>query len=170
MREVVRHGEEVIYDQVETDDGETVSLTVAEYIDFDLSQDGLQFSQPLYNQILSEAVAHCKEPGFKAETYFCSHPDLSVSQLATQLALDRHQLGGRFAVTFNSDELRQRVLHLIMDLRLDIVENRLKELQQQMRQTLGDMAHTMELMQQYKETQDLRNLIAKKLGNDVVHS
>ena len=61
LREIVRHGEEVIFDNVEADDGSALSVTVAQYIDADLSADGLQFSQPLYQQMLQEAVAHCGE-------------------------------------------------------------------------------------------------------------
>ena len=168
VREIVRHGEEVIFDDIETDNGQTTSLCVAEYIDFDLSQDGLQFASPLSNQILAEAVAHCKEPGFKAETYFCSHPDLEISRMATQLAIDRHQLGGRFVMQPRENSLRQRVLHLIMDFRLDIVEARLKQIQQQLRQATGDMERIMQLMQEFKEMQELRNMLAKKLGSDIV--
>jgi DNA primase len=165
---VVRHGEEIIYDDIETDDGQHISLSVAEYIDFDLSQDGLQFASPLNNQILAEAVAHCKEPGFKAETYFCSHPDLSISQLATSLAIDRHQLGGRFAIQPREDSLRQRVLHLVMDYRLDIVEQHIKSLQLQLRQAGQDMDRVMTLMKEYKDTQELRDMLARKLGSDLV--
>jgi DNA primase len=168
MREVIRHGEEVIYNDIETDDGQKVSLTVAQYIDFDLSQDGILFSVPLYNQILAEAVSHCDEPDFKAEAYFCSHPDVQVSQLATRLAIDRHQLGGRFVMQPREDSLRQRVLHLVMDYRLNIVEARLKDIQQQLRQAGSDMAHVVQLMQEYKDTQELRDMLAKKLGSDLV--
>jgi DNA primase len=168
IREVVRHGEEIIYDDIETDDGQHISLSVAEYIDFDLSQDGLQFASPLNNQILAEAVAHCKEPGFKAETYFCSHPDIEVSRHATHLAIDRHQLGGRFVMQPREDSLRQRVLHLIMDYRLEIVEQHLRKIQLQLRQATGDMNNMMQLMKDYKETQELRNMLAKKLGSDLI--
>ncbi len=168
MREVVRHGEEIIYDNIETDDGQTISLSVAEYIDFDLSQDGIQFATPLYNQILAEAVAHCKEPGFRAETYFCNHPDIEVSKAATQLAIDRHHLGGRFVMQPREGSLRQRVLHLIMDFRLDIVEAHLKQIKLEMSQAIGNMERTLQLMKDYKDTQELRNTIAKKLGNDLM--
>jgi DNA primase len=60
------------------------------------------------------------------------------------------------------------VLHLVMDFRLDIVEARLKEIQQQLRQASSDMSRVMELMKQYKETQELRDLLARKLGSDLV--
>ncbi len=168
LREIVRHGEEIIYDDVETDDGQTISLSVAEYIDFDLAQDGLQFTSPLSNQILAEAVAHSKEPGFKAETYFCSHPDVEVSRLATQLAIDRHQLGGRFVMEPQENGLRRRVLHLVMDFRLSIIEARLKQIQLDLRQANGNMEHIMQLMKEFKDTQDLRNMLAKKLGSEMI--
>ena len=168
IREIVRHGEEIIYNDIETDDGQKISLSVSQYIDFDLSQDGLRLAHPLHRQILTEAVAHQAEAGFKAESYFCSHPDIKISQLATRLAIDRHQLGGRFMLQPQEGSLRQRVTHLLLDYRLNIVETRLKSIQQQLRQVGNDMANIRELMAQYQETQEIRNAIARRLGNDIV--
>jgi len=165
---VVRHGEEIIFDDIETDDGGHISLSVAQYIDYDLSQDNLSFSQPLYNQMLAEAVAHQGEQGFKAETYFCAHPDVEVSHLATRLAIDRHQLGGRFVIEPREGSLRQRVLHLMMDFRLGIVEARLKEIQLQLRQVGNNMEQMMKLLQEHKETKELRDTLAKRLGSDLI--
>ena len=179
IREIIRHGEEIIFKDVETDEGEKISLSVAQYIDFDLSQDGLEMVSPLHRQILSEAVAHQGEPGFKAETYFCSHPDMQVSQLATRLAIDRHQLGGRFEIDKDeSDEakkhqnfvrrLQQRVLHLVMDFRMNIVESRLKDIQRELLQVGGDRERMMELLKEHKETKEIRDALAKRLGTDLV--
>ena len=168
MREVVRHGEEIIYADVEMDDGSTTNFNVAQYIAYDLGQDGLTFSNPLYNQMLAEAVAHSGDEGFKAESYFMNHPDIEVSQTAARLAVDRHQLGGRFVLKPREGSLRQRVVHLIMDLRMDIVGQRLKEIQMAMRQATGDMERIMQLMEEYKDTQQLRDLLARRLGSDVV--
>ena len=168
MREIVRHGEEIIFDNVETDDGDHISLSVAQYINLDLSQDGLQFAVPIHQRMLEEVLAHQGEPGFKAETYFCSHPDISISQLATRLAIDRHQLGGRFVVEPREGSLRQRILHLVKDYRLDIVEQRLKAIQQQLRQASSDMELTMKLLKDHKETKELRDMLAKQLGNDLM--
>lgn len=166
--EVVRNGEKIIFNDVETEDGQTIALTVAEYIHFDLSQDELVFATPLHNQILAEAVTHVHDEGFKAETYFCAHPDLQVSQLATRLAIDRHQLGGRFLVEDTENSLRRRVLHLVMDFRLDIVETRLKEIQRMLQQVGGDSLRMMELLKEHKDTKELRDALAKKLGSDLL--
>jgi len=168
VREIVRHGEEIIFENIETEDGATISLSVAQYIDYDLSQDGLQFSKPLYNQILAEAVAHQGEAGFKAETYFCAHPDMAVSHLATSLAIDRHQLGRRFIIEPREGSLRQRVLHLVMDYRLDIVETRLKEIQQQLQKVGTNMEQMLKLLQEHKETKEIRDMLAKRLGSDLI--
>ena len=170
LREVVRHGEEIIYDNVETTDGQTISFNVAQYIDYDLRQDDILFSKPLYNQILAEAVAHSSEEGFKAERYFMNHPDIEVSQLAARLAVDRHQLGKRFVVQSREGSLRQRIVHLVMDLRMELLSRQLKDIQAAMRQATGDMERVMQLMNEYKETQELRDLLAKKLGSDVMRS
>ena len=168
MREVVRHGEEIIYADVEMDDGTTTNFNVAQYIAYDLGQDGLTFSNPLYNKMLAEAVAHSGDEGFKAESYFMNHPDIEVSQTAARLAVDRHQLGGRFVLKPREGSLRQRIVHLIMDFRMDIVGQRLKEIQMAMRQATGDMERIMQLMEEYKDTQQLRDLLARRLGSDVM--
>ena len=168
LREVVRHGDEVIYADVEMDDGSTTNFNVAQYIAYDLGQDGLTFSNPLYNRMLAEAVAHSSDEGFKAEAYFMNHPDIEVSQMAARLAVDRHQLSGRFVLQPREGSLRQRVIHLVMDLRMDIVSHRLKEIQMAMRQATGDMERIMQLMEEYKDTQQLRDLLARRLGSDVV--
>ena len=168
IQAVVRHGDEIIYDHVETDDGGEISLNVAQYINYDLSQDGLQFHDERYNQILAEAVAHSEEEGFKAETFFTQHPDVTISQLAHELAVERHQLGRNFQPKVRDGALRQHVLHLVLDLRLDIIDKHLKEIQTQLRQVGNDMDRVKELLEEYKTTQELRNALAKKLGNDLI--
>ena len=168
MREIVRHGEEIIFSDVETDDGQKVSLSVAQYIAFDLGQDGLAFASPLHNTMLQEAVAHQQDPDFKAETYFCRHYDPAVSQLASRLSMDRHQLGGRFVVPPREGSLRQRVLHLVMDFRLNIVETRLRTIQQQLREVGTNVEKMMQLLQEHKETKELRDALARRLGSELI--
>ena len=168
IREVVRHGEEVIYDNIETEDGQTISFNVAQYIDYDLGQDELTFANPLYNQILAEAVAHSGEEGFRALNYFTNHPDIEVSKLATQLAVDRHQLTGRFIVAERDGSLRQRVEQLVMTYRLQLVEARMKEIVRELRTPGLSMEQSMQLLQEHKETKELCEALAKRLGREVI--
>ena len=168
MQNVIRHGEEIIFEGLETDDGGTVDLNVAQYVDYDLSSDGLTFSSPLYNTILQEAVEHSTDPGFKAANYFLQHPDPAISQLAATLGIDSHQLSKSFEMRSSETTLRQRVQHLILDFRLDIVSQHLKAIQQQMKEAGTDMEKLRPLMDDYKETLELRNALARQRGSDVL--
>ena len=165
---VVRYGERVIIEGVETEDGQIINLSVAQYMDYDLAQDGLSFSNELYNQILAEAVIHNNDEGFKAETYFTSHSDLQISQLATSLAINHYQLSKSLQMDVKQDTLRQQVNHLLLDFRMKIVENRLKDIQLQLRQVGSDMQRIRDLLQEQKDVQQLRDALAKQLGNDVI--
>jgi DNA primase len=165
---VVRYGERVIIEGVETEDGQIINLSVAQYMDYDLAQDGLSFSNELYNQILAEAVIHNNDEGFKAETYFTSHSDLQISQLATSLAINHYQLSKSLQMDVKQDTLRQQVNHLLLDFRMKIVENRLMDIQLQLRQVGSDMQRIRDLLQEQKDVQQLRDALAKQLGNDVI--
>ena len=168
IQNIVRHGDEVIYEGVETDDGQLINLNVAQYVDYDLGADGLEFSNPLFNRILQEAVEHSADPDFKADLYFMQHPDPQVSQLAASLGIDRHQLSRSFQVNSNTNLLRQRIEHLILDFRMDIVSQHLKELQRKMKEIGSDMTQLKEVMDEYKQTQELRNALARQRGSDVI--
>jgi DNA primase len=168
IQNIIRHGDEVIYEGVETDDGQMINLNVAQYIDYDLGADGLEFSNPLFNRILQEAVAHSGDAGFKADLYFMQHPNPQVSQLAASLGIDRHQLSRSFQVNATGNSLRQRIEHLILDFRMDIVSQHLKELQRKMKEIGSDMSQLKDIMDDYKQTQELRNALARQRGSDVI--
>ena len=56
MQMVVRHGQEVLYKDVETEDGGKIDLSVSQYISYDLGADNLCFGNDLYNRMLQKAV------------------------------------------------------------------------------------------------------------------
>ena len=168
VKAIIRDGEKVIFENVETEDGGTTDMTVAQYVAYDLGSDALSFHDERYNQILDEAVAHSGEPDFKAEAYFLHHPDMEIGQLAAELAIDRHQLGKGFELKEREGGLRQHVLHLVLDLRMDIVEKHLKEITKQLKEVGKDNEQMMKLLEEFKDTQQLRDALAKQLGNDII--
>ena len=164
IQAVIRHGEVVIYKDVETEDGDKTNLTVAQYIAYDLGADGLEFHDPRYGQILLEAARHSGEEDFKAETYFMHHPDYTISELATQLAIDRHQLGKGFQPKERENGLLQHVLHLVLDFRYYYLGNREKELLAQLKTSKDNYIET---MKEYMRIKGLYDAVSKKLGRDV---
>ncbi len=168
MQLVVRYGQEVLYKGIETADGDKIDLSVSQYISYDLGADNLRFKNDLYNKMLAEAVEHNEDEGFNAETYFINHPDIDISRTATEMAIDHFQLSKSLQVKRDEDTLRNQVEHLILDFRMDYVEQHLKELQREINLAMGDTAKMMKLMAEYKDMQVIRNEIAKELGSYIV--
>ena len=168
VQAIVRDGEKIIFRDIENEEtGEKISLNVAQYIAYDLGLDDLSFANPLSVQILAEAVEHSGEEGFKAEEYFTHHTDALISTLAVKLSVDQFHLSESMQVKERETDLKDRIVHLILDYRMDYVDHRLKELQAAL-SSENDLTKMMEKMGEIKQMQDMRNILARKLGNDIV--
>ncbi|MBQ1774064.1 MAG: DNA primase [Prevotella sp.] len=168
IRTIIRHGGETLYDNVETDDGATISLTVAQYINFNLSTDGLSFSNPIYNKVLEEAARYTTDDNFDSATYFTRHPDVEISSLATDMLVDPVQLSKSLQMRKEENSLQNHIEHLILDFRLNYVDSHMKDVQRQIILNASDPERMVQLMQQYKELQEVRNQLAKKLGSNIL--
>lgn len=177
---IIRHGERIIMDDVEDEEGNHYSLTVAQYICYNLAADNLKLHNELFNKVLNEACEHSAEPGFKAEPYFINHEDINISKLATDMSMDRYHLSqtktdgpdnkeAQLQAERNETEsLRNQTIHLLLDFRMDYVEAQLKEIQNKMRTVANDMEQLKALMEQFRDMQTLRNQLARQLGSNIV--
>lgn len=177
---VIRHGERVIMNDAEDEEGNHYSLNVAQYIYYNLAADNLSLHNDLFNKVLHEACEHSAEPGFKAEPYFINHEDINISKLATDMSMDRYHLSQRKADCPDNEEallqaernqtesLRNQTIHLLLDFRMDYVEAQLKEIQNKMRTVANDMEQLKALMEQFRDMQMLRNQLARQLGSNIV--
>ena len=166
IRMVIRNGEKVVYRDVETEEGDTIDLNVAQYIQLDLKADGLTFRNPLYNHVLEEAVAHSVDGGFVASEFFSRHHDIKVSALAAEMLLDPVQLTKSLQLKEEEETLRQEVEHLVLDFRMDYVNAHIQELRQQI--AANDPERLPQQMEELKTMMELRNLMAKKLGTSII--
>ncbi|WP_440432048.1 DNA primase [Prevotella sp.] len=181
---IIRYGDTIIYNNVETEDGGVMNLNIAQYIDYNLSVDGLKLANPLFAKILEEAVAHSLDEGFNAEQFFIHHENMDVSRIATDLCVDKYRMldeqkTAANAEPKNKDELkaeeenrienlRQQTEHLLNDFRMDYLEQRLRQLQAQISQASGDHDRLMQLMEEYKTAHELRSKLARLLGNNII--
>lgn len=168
IQAVIKDGEKIIFRDVKDENsGQIYNLTVAQYIAYDLGSDELGFSNELYKKILQEAVEHCGEEGFKAEEYFTQHVDIDISSVAVRLSVDRFQLAESLQVKETEQTLRDRVLHLVADFRLEYVSSHLKELNARLLQ-VKNPEEMQEVMGEIMRTQNLRNELAKKNGSNIL--
>lgn len=165
MQQMVRHGEEII--DYETDEnGNTLSLSVAEFILGDLQGDQLEFSDPLLRQMAAELLQHLHDPGFVASRYFLRHDDSRIRTLATDLVGERYELSRLFK---GDTTLQEVVPHLINDYKMAIVERELKETLSRLKDpdVVGDPQLCRQVMEEYQTLLEARKELAFYLGQRV---
>lgn len=164
IREMVRHGEEIIF--VDTlPDGSEVSIKVASFVMDELEADDIAFTIPLFRSMAEELMAHLDEPGFKASNFFVRHDNPQVSQFAADLVSERYELSdiykGEVAVG-----MADVVPHLINDYKLAILDLDIKQLTAELKkpEVVSDPIRCREVMEQYNMLIANRKVIAKELG------
>ena len=163
---IIKCGNRVVFSNVDDGNGNIISLTIAEFIQYNLGCDNLSFSSNLFNQILREAVERGVDRAFQTEPYFVHHNDIQVSTLAIELAEEKFKLSESQQVKDDEESLRNRVLHLMLDFRRDYVEKHIVAIKAQIAQAHGDQQ--MELMAEYQKLIARRNKLAKELGSNII--
>ena len=163
---IIKYGNRVIFTNVDDGNGNVISLTIAEFIHYNLGCDNLSFSSELLNQILQEAVEKGTDRTFQTEPYFVHHNDIQVSNLAIEMAEEKFKLSESQQVKDDAESLRNRVEHLMLDFRRDYVEKHLVAIKAQIAQAHGDQQ--MALMAEYQKLIAQRNKLAKELGSNII--
>lgn len=166
---ILKHGEKIIFRDVEDNEGNKINLSLAQYVQYNLGADNLKFTNSLYNDILQEAVdMQEKEKDFKAEPYFLHHHNIKISQIAIRMTEEKFHLSGSQQMSEDEETIRRNVEHLLLDFRKDFVDERLKQLRIEINSCGSDMERMLKLMQEFKDMQDIRNALAHALGNNVI--
>ena len=182
MQVIIRHGDFIIYRDIEDEEGNLINLTVAEWINYSLSAENLRFSVEIYNRVLDETLEHLRDNNFSAEQYFIHHNDIEISQLATELILDKYQYireqkeesTGKQNVSDDArmeketEKLRNEVLHLLLDFHFDLLERRLQQIKMEITQPNNTPERMASLMKDFRDTQQKRNELAQQRGNNII--
>lgn len=171
VKALIRYGERIVF-CIEDENGKEVPLTVIEYISMDLQQDSLQFLNPLHRELLKEAELHLRDTNFTTERYFLAHPNPYVSRMAANMISDRYRLSksNEQAITKDEERLHELVPHLLIDFKLAILEEDMKQTIQQL--SLPEVAtnpqRALEVMGHYKKLTETLKEMAKRAGDRVI--
>ena len=182
MQVIIRHGDFIIYRDIEDEEGNLINLTVAEWINYSLSAENLRFSVEIYNRVLNETLEHLRDNNFSAEQYFIHHNDIEISQLATELILDKYQyireqkeestgkqnFSDEARMEKETEKLRNEVLHLLLDFHFDLLERRLQQIKMEITQPNNTPERMASLMKDFRDTQQKRNELAQQRGNNII--
>lgn len=182
MQVIIRHGDFIIYRDIEDEEGNLINLTVAEWINYSLLAENLRFSVEIYNRVLDETLEHLRDNNFSAEQYFIHHNDIEISQLATELILDKYQyireqkeestgkqnVSDEARMEKETEKLRNEVLHLLLDFHFDLLERRLQQIKMEITQPNNTPERMASLMKDFRDTQQKRNELAQQRGNNII--
>ena len=182
MQVIIRHGDFIIYRDIEDEEGNLINLTVAEWINYSLAAENLHFSVDIYNRVLDETLEHLRDNNFSAEQYFIHHNDIEISQLATELILDKYQyireqkeestgkqnVSDETRMEKETEKLRNEVLHLLLDFHFDLLERRLQQIKMEITQPNNTPERMASLMKDFRDTQQKRNELAQQRGNNII--
>ena len=171
IKALVRYGERTVC-YMEGEDGNELPISVAEYISMDLAQDGLQFQNPVHRKLLTEIENEIQKSSFCSERYFLSHPDPSISRMAADMISERYRLSksNEQALVKDEERLHELIPHLLIDFKLAILEEDMKQTIQQLNlpEVAKDAQKAMEVMKHYKELTETLKEMAKRAGDRVI--
>lgn len=174
LRYIVRYGERILYDYTDEETNEQVIWRVADYIRFDLNRDDLSFNTPLFQEMLDEAVDHCRQEGFIANRYFLSHPNPIISRLAANLVSEKYQLSKyhtRFReIETEEDKLKQLVLKDLYTLKEAYITKKIKDIQHQIKEAhaSNNMDQVIDLMTRLTRLNEIKSVLCKELGERII--
>ncbi|MBO5079769.1 MAG: DNA primase [Bacteroidaceae bacterium] len=171
IKVLIRFGERIVC-YMEGENGEEIPITVTEYIQADLEQDSIQFQDPTHRKLLNEALLHLHDTNFCAERYFLTHPEPAISRLAADMLSERYRLSksNEQAIVKDEERLHELVPHLLIDFKLSILEEDMKQTIQQLNlpEVAKDPQRAMEVMKHYKKLTETLKEMAKRAGDRVI--
>ena len=171
VKALIRYGEKVVC-YIENEEGEEIPITVIEYISADLKQDALYFQNPLHRKLLEEAEIHQNEPNFSTERYFLAHTNPQISRMAADMINERYRLSksNEQAITKDEERLHELIPHLLIDFKLAVLEEDMKQTIQKLSQPeiAQDTEQALKVMEHYKKLTDTLKEMAKRAGDRVI--
>ena len=170
IQEIIRHGEQIVA-TVEDEEGNTKPISVVEFILMSLHEDGISFQTSFYNTLALDICQNVTtNKDFNVLNYLLAHPDVRYSSLASELATDKYMISKIYEksdVNLSEEKIQDRIPHLLIDLKLAIVEKSLKETKNKLLDpSLKDKPEQyMKILKDYKELSEAKKQIAQQAGD-----
>lgn len=174
MRYVVKYGERGEF-FCKNRNGEELKLNVAQFIDMELTSDGLTFNESVDKKMFDEVLTKCGTSDFKAESFFLQHPDPLISKHAVELATDKYKH------IFNSEQikkleeeecklLQKNVINAVYELKNKIVLDKIKKAMLNMKTAAEshDADEVNRLMEEIDQLNKYKSAFSKELGDRII--
>ena len=173
IRLLVIYGTSPLNFEYENEEGEEEVTTVsaAEYILSELTEDGIEFTHPAYNKIYTEFVNHVNEhETILDDTHFVRHQDPEISQAVSELLSEKHLLSDwskkEIIVPTETDKLKDLVVEAVIRLKSKHVKIQIAEMLKQMKDNTVPEEERLSFLHNFQQLNNLSMHIDKKLGRE----
>jgi DNA primase len=173
IRLLVIYGTSPINFEYENEEGEEEVTTVstAEYILSQLSDDEIEFSHSVYNKIYIEFVTHVNEhETILDDKHFVRHQDPEISQAVSELLSDKYQLSDwskkEIFVPTETDKLKELVVESVIRLKSKQVKIKIAEMLKQMKENTVPEEERLKFLHNFQQLNNLSMHIDKELGRE----
>jgi len=172
VRYLIRFGDHRLFKEETA--GDPPGIGVIDFIYKELSEEQIEFTHPIYANILAEAVEQAHRPGFKPQRYFVNHPDATVSLIAADMLSDPYELSKihtKYATLPEEAELLDELVpRALLELRNGVLEEIILETESRLKTAAMDRNdnEVMDLSAQLMALLDVKKDMAKSLGERII--
>ena len=172
LRYMMLYGEIVLYEDEKN--GETIPVTVGEYIINELKSDEIESDSPLYNRVLELYEKADKGEGFTALKFFVNNPDIEITKLASDIIGKEYELSrihDKFGgVPKEVELLIEHVPKVVTELRLQKTKLTIKQLREDLKKAEqeGDSENVVPIIQKIAKWERIKSHISKELGGRTI--
>jgi len=135
IRTLIKFGNQDVEMPKEKDDDESIVLTVAEYVVFEMEEDNLSFTHPLFDKIYALFKTAVESETPVVENILVSNEDKELSSFAIECLMDKYTLSINWydkhqILTLKEEEILQKKVHRgVCSWRLTKVQQMLEDMQ-----------------------------------------
>ena len=173
LRMLLRYGTEVLTRETDRETGIETVTTVADFIIAQVTEDELEFEDPLFDMIFKEITFNVSQGLFPGDRHFVHHPDPAISAMAVDMLTEQYALSkiwstrGSYVET-EQMKLKEVVPDVVLKFKGDKIKMMQKELRRAMTEAAGDDEKIVSLQERYKVMTSLQKKISTGLGNRII--
>ncbi|MBE0666842.1 MAG: hypothetical protein IH593_04125, partial [Bacteroidales bacterium] len=173
LRMLLRYGTVVMTRVTDRESGTETVTTVADYIIGQVTEDELEFENPVFDAIFKEITFNVNQGLFPGDRHFVHHSEPAISAMAVDMLTEQYTLSkiwntrGNYVETEDM-KLKEMVPEVVLKFKGDKIEVMQKELRRAMIEAAGDDEKIAALQERYKVMTSLQKKISTGLGNRII--
>jgi len=168
---LIRYGQQIMY---YNDEAKKQPVKAGNYIIDELSDDNINFFNPLHQSIIDEYKLHLQDDNFIPEKYFLYHPDEKISQLTADLVTEKYTLSKVHSkikkIETDSERLIELIPRVIFEFKNSLIIDQIRQKLREMKNAsdLKNETRINELMQDLAVLEGFKKQLSKTLGERII--